>query len=95
MIEVHIKFAGALIDRPRIAKILIEDESSVAIRRKDEETNKVEQFTIAVLFDTFQKKASYNSFGPDSRLFEDWFSEKYIKNTGIESSIIGIEYIRK
>lgn len=91
MIQAVIKSTGTFIDKPRTTQILIEDESVVAVRRKNEETNQIEQFTIAELFDSFYKKSGYNSFGPDSKLFEDWFSQKFLKN---KNNIISIEFNR-
>lgn len=91
MIQAVVKSTGTFIDKPKINKILLEDESALAVRRKNEETNQIEQFTVGELFDSFYKKSGYNDFGPDSRLFEDWFSQKYLKN---KNNIISIEFSR-
>lgn len=91
MILATIKSAGTFIDKPKIAYITLQDETALAVRRKNDETNQIEQFTIGELFDSFYKKSGYNDFGPDSRLFEDWFSQKYLKN---KNNIISIDFVR-
>lgn len=94
MIEAIIKSSSNIINKPFIKKIIIENENDIAIRRKDDETGRIEQFTIGELFDSFNKKASYNVNTPDSLLFEEWFSNKFIKGRNIENSIIGVQYHR-
>lgn len=94
MIQATIKSTGTLINKPRITTILLEDENVVAVRRKNEDTNKIEQFTIGELFDSFYKKASYNQNIADQRLFEDWFSQKYISGKNIQNNIISIDFVR-
>ena len=97
MIEATIKYTGSFIDKPSSIKILIRDESVVAVRRKDEETNKIEQLTVEQLFDSFLKKSNYLKGGQgevDHTLFESWFSQKHIKNSSLENRIISIEYKR-
>lgn len=91
MIKATIKSTGTFIDKPKISEIVINDESVVAVRRKNEDTNQIEQFTIGELFDSFYKKSTYNSLLPDSRLFEDWFSQKYLRNN---NNIISIDFSR-
>ena len=96
MIEATIKTTGQFINKPKIVKIIVEKEDEIAVRRKDEETNKIEQLTIKQLFDSFLKKSNYLRTGGevDHTLFESWFREKYITGRGIESRIISIEYKR-
>lgn len=97
MIEATIKYTGSFIDKPSTTKIVIEDENVVAVRRKDDETNKIEQLTIEQLFDSFLKKSNYLKGGQgevDYTLFESWFSQKYIKNSSLGNRIISIEYKR-
>lgn len=97
MIEAIIKSTGALIDRPRISRIVIENESVIAVKRKNEETEKIEQLTIAQLFDSFLKTSNYLSSvqtEPESKLFEEWFSEKYIKGRSLETSLISLQFRR-
>lgn len=95
MIEAIIKTTGAFIDRPSITKILLENEKEVAVRRKDDETNKIEQFTIGELFDSHLKRGHYSlTGGLASDLFEDWFTSKFIKGKSLETRIISIEYKR-
>jgi hypothetical protein len=94
MIKATVKSTGTLINKPRITTILLEDENAIAVRRKNEETNRIEQFTIGELFDSFYKKASYNQNIADQRLFEDWFSQKYISGKNIQNSIISVEFSR-
>lgn len=98
MIVATIKSTGAMIDRPRISYIQIPNIKDLAIRRMNEETNELEQFTIEEIFDSFDKKSSYrrnegdreNTISTD--LFESWFMRKYISGKGIQSNIISIEY---
>jgi|688.fasta_scaffold979120_2 hypothetical protein len=96
MIEAIIKMTGAMIDKPVFKKIIIEKEDDIAVRRKNEETEKIEQLTIAQLFDSFLKKSNYIKTGDevDYTLFESWFLQKFIKGKNIESRIISIEYKR-
>jgi len=96
MIEVIIKSSGMMVNKPRISRILLEDEDAVAVRRRDEETNKVEQLTIGQLYDAHERKCTYvkGQVDQDSHLFNDWFSQKYLKGTSLETSVIGIEYRR-
>lgn len=94
MIEAVIKSTGNTINKPVVNRIIIENETDVAVRRKDEETGRVEQFTIGELFDSYQKKSSYKKDVPDSSLFEEWFSNKFIKGRNLESRIISIQFHR-
>lgn len=100
MIRATVKTVGALVNRPRISFIDIEDDSHVAIRRKNEDTNKVEQFTIAELFDFYSKNSSYEQRMGDNEnpisadLWEIWFMNKYIRGTGLETRLISISYER-
>lgn len=97
MIEAIIKSSGVLINTPRITRIVIENENDIAVKRKNEDTEKIEQLTIAQLFDSFLKKSNYLSSTqtePDTKLFEDWFSQKYIKGKSLETSLINIEFRR-
>lgn len=97
MIEAIIKSAGALVNKPNFYRIVLEDENIVAVRRKDEETNKVQEFTIKQLFDASLKTSNYliAKGEIDQHLFKEWFSQKYIKGTSLETRIIGIEFNRK
>lgn len=87
-----------MIDRPRITRILIEDEDVVAVRRKDEETERMIQLTIRQLFDGWSRKSSYlkteEDVEVDPSLFPEWFSAKYLNGKGLQNSIISIEYTR-
>jgi hypothetical protein len=100
MIRATVKTVGALVNRPRISFIDVEDESHIAIRRKNEDTNKVEQFTISELFDVYSKNSSYEQRMGDNEnpittdLWETWFMNKYIRGTGIETRLISISYER-
>jgi hypothetical protein len=100
MIRATIKSTGQLINKPRFSYIDIVDEDQLAIQRKNEETNKVEQFTIRELFDFFSKNSIYeknmgereSSITTD--LWETWFMGKYIRGKNIENNIIGVTYER-
>jgi hypothetical protein len=94
MIEAVIKSTGNIVGKPVINRVIIENESDIAVRRKDDETNKIEQFTIGELFDSYNKKSSYRSNMPDSSLFEEWFSSKYIRGRNLESRIISVQFYR-
>jgi len=94
MIEAVIKSTGNIVGKPVVNRIIIENEGDVAVRRKDEETGKIEQFTIGELFDSYNHKSSYKKNEPSPSLFEDWFSSKYIKGRNLESRIISIQFYR-
>ena len=98
MIEALITVTGAIIDRPRTVRIILEDEDVVAVRRRDEDTEKVVQLTIRDLFDAYlSKKGAYikvDSGEIDSTLFQDWFSTKYIVGKNIQNNIISIQFNR-
>jgi len=97
MIEATIRVTGGIINKPQRLKLIVENEDEIAVRRKDEETNKIEQLTICQLFDSFFAKSSYHKNGGDtvdSSLFESWFFQKYIKGKNVENRIISIEYKR-
>lgn len=96
MIEATVKVTGGIINKPQTLKLIVEKEDEIAVRRKDEETNKIEQLTIRQLFDSFYTKSSYHKSGDavDSSLFESWFFQKYIKGKNLENRIISIEYKR-
>lgn len=100
MLRAVVKTTGYFIDKPRLSSILIENEDEIAIRRKNPETNKIEQFTIRELFDSFSKNSSYvrnegdkeQPITPD--LFPTWFNNRYVRGKPIESSLIDIKYER-
>ena len=100
MIQATLKHSGALVNKCRTSYLLIEDETQLAVRRKNEETGKIEEFTIAEIFDVFHKKSSYKknmgeqeeSFGAE--LFESWFMSKYIVGRGMENNLLEITYER-
>jgi hypothetical protein len=94
MIEAVIKSTGNIVGKPVVNRVIIENESDVAVRRKDEETGKIEQFTIGELFNSYNRKSSYLKNEPDPSLFESWFSGKYIKGRNLESRIISIQFYR-
>jgi hypothetical protein len=94
MIEAVIKSTGNIVGKPVVNRIIIENEGDVAVRRKDEETGKIEQFTIGELFNSYNRKSSYKKNEPSPSLFEDWFSSKYIKGRNLESRIISIQFYR-
>ena len=94
MIEAVIKSTGNIVGKPVINRIIIENEGDVAIRRKDDETGKIEQFTIGELFNSYSKKSSYRKNEPDPSLFEEWFSNKFLKGRNLESRIINIQFYR-
>lgn len=97
MIEALITVTGAMINRPRTVRIVIADETVVAVRRRDEDTDKVIQLTIQDLFDGYLAKGSYIKADVgevDPALFQDWFSTKYIVGKNIQNSIIGIQFNR-
>jgi hypothetical protein len=94
MIEAVIKSTGNTVDKPVVNRIIIENESDIAVRRKNDETNKIEQFTIGELFDSYNKKSTYRSNAPESSLFEEWFSVKYIRGRHLESRVISIQFYR-
>lgn len=95
MIEAIIKSSGSIINKPVIHRVIIEDETAIAVKRKDEETNKVEQLTIAQLFDSFLRKSSYtiNGIEVDSKLFTEWFNQKHL-NKSLQSRLISIDFRR-
>lgn len=94
MIEAVILSTGSIVGKPVINKVVIQNENDIAVRRKDDETGRIEQFTIGELFDSYNKKSSYRKNEPDPSLFEEWFSSKYIKGKGLESRIISIQFYR-
>jgi hypothetical protein len=94
MIEAVIKSTGNIVGKPVVNRIIIDNESDIAVRRKDEETGKIEQFTIGELFDSYNRKSSYRKNEPDPSLFESWFNSKYIKGRNLESRIISIQFYR-
>lgn len=97
MIEATIKVTSGIVNKPQTLTLIVENEDEIAVRRKDEETNKIEQLTIRQLFDSFFKKSSYNRSGSedvDSNLFESWFHQKHIKGKNIENRLISISYKR-
>jgi hypothetical protein len=94
MIEAVIKSTGNIVGKPVINRIIIENESDIAVRRKDDETGKIEQFTIGELFNSYNKKSSYRKSEPDPSLFEEWFGNKFIKGRGLESRIISIQFYK-
>lgn len=97
MIEATITITSGIINKPQTLKLIVENEEEIAVRRKDEETNRIEQLTIRQLFDSFFKKSSYDKSGAeeiDSGLFESWFFQKHLKGKNIENRIISISYKR-
>jgi hypothetical protein len=100
MIRATIKTTGALINKPRFSYIDINDENQLAIERKNEETNKLEQFTILELFEYYSKNSSYEKRMGEREnpvtadLWETWFMNKYIRGRNLESSLISISYER-
>ena len=98
MIYAIIKSTGTFVDKPRVSRIDIPNEDDIAVKRKDEETKKVEQYTIAQLFDAHQKKSSYITTEiPEvsSDMFHSWFVKKFISGKNIENNLISIEYFRE
>lgn len=94
MIEAVIKSTGNIVGKPVVNRVILDNESDIAVRRKDEETGKIEQFTIGELFDSYNRKSSYRKDEPPPSLFEDWFSSKYIRGRNLESRIISIDFHR-
>jgi hypothetical protein len=94
MIEAVIKSTGNIVGKPVINRIIIENESDIAVRRKDDETGKIEQFTIGELFNSYNKKSSYRKSEPDPSLFEEWFGNKFIKGRNLEGRIISIQFYK-
>lgn len=100
MIRATIKSTGTLINKPRISYIDILEENKLAIERKNEDTNKLEQFTILELFEFYSKNSSYEKRMGDREnpmttdLWETWFMNKYIRGRNIENGIISISYER-
>lgn len=94
MIEAVIKSTGSIIGKPVVNRIIIENESDIAVRRKDDETGRIEQFTVGELFNSYNKKSSYRKNEPDPSLFMEWFSNKFIKGRNLESRIIDIQFYR-
>ena len=87
---------GTFINKPSQYTLVIEDEDALAVQRLNEETNKLEQYTIKELFDSYSKKSSYTKDDviADSDLFPEWFSSKYITGTGFQSRVTSIKYER-
>jgi len=100
MIKATVKFSGNVINKPLIREFIIEDEDQIAIQRKNAETNRVEQFTIRELFDSFHNNSSYSKTDNDinnkitNDLFPTWFLNKFIRGKAIEQRIIDVRYER-
>lgn len=97
MIKATMLCTGTFINKPQQYTLFIEDEDALAVQRLNEETNKLEQYTIKELFDSYSKKSSYTKDDniADSDLFPEWFSSKYITGTGFQSRVISIQYERE
>lgn len=96
MIKVTMLCAGTFVNKPQEYTLLIDNEDDLAVQRINEETEKLEQYTIRQLFDSYIKKSSYvkDTTVADSDLFPEWFSKKYIDGTGFQQRIISLSYER-
>jgi len=99
MIKAVATITGAKVDEPRTVELFIDYESVIAVKRRNEETKKLEQYTIEQLFDAYkaQTHSSYKKFNDpmvDDDLFTAWFSQKYIKDTNIEHVLLSLTFER-
>ena len=98
MIKVTMMCTGTFINKPQKYTLVIDDEDALAVQRLNEDTNKLEQYTIRELFDAYTKKSSYlkgdSQTTANSDLFPEWFSAKYITGTDFQSRVTSIDYER-
>lgn len=96
MIKAIITLNSGQINKHITKEIVLPDERTIAIRRKNEETNKIEEITVGDLFDLFSNRKLYKKTGPlvdmDFNMFYEWFTAKYISGKSIQSSIINIKF---
>lgn len=99
ILEAHLTTTGTLINKPDVHILRLTNLDTVAVRRKDEETNDIVQLTIQDLYNAYKKRSSYDekpkNIEVKETLFEDWFSEKYIKGTPFETRIIDLRFVER
>jgi len=97
MIEAIIKYNGVLVDKPRFATIVF-NENDIAFERMNETTKKTEKITVGQLYNRWKRPGTYVQDGPDPddhispNWFLNWFSVKYIQGKPIQHQVIDMQF---
>lgn len=98
MIKATLKTTGLMVDQPRVNYLTIDNEDEIAVKKRDEETDKLIQLTIGQLYDAYIHPMSYDKTADgvyiEPSLFLSWFNSKYITGKGIQTSILSLEFKR-